>query len=125
MIIAYKVSYFDEVKKEQYVFPVPLLFRKQAEAHVRYLAKAGATRPEINAVEIEQIAGQKIVVAGDVAHYQFSATTMGKRTVSRKVYNIENSESEGLVGLAYWKGRTLKVVLRDYISNWRAVERIV
>lgn len=124
MIIAYAVSYFEEVDQKRYTFPIPHLFQEQAESHIRYLGKAGATDPQIAPVQIEVLVAQKIVVTGDVAGYQFSATKMGKRTVTRKVYDIEPDGSGGLVGLANWKGRVLKVALEDWIFDWVAVERI-
>lgn len=124
MITAYTVSYFEEVDKERYTFPTPHLFQEQAESHIVYLGKAGATDPQIAPVQIEAMAAQKIVILGDVAGYQFSATRMGKRTVRRKVYDIESDGNGGFLGLANWKGRVLKVALEDWILDWVAVERI-
>lgn len=124
MITAYKVSYFEEVNQERYTFPMPHLFLEQAESHVVYLRKAGAADPNLAPVQIEAMAAQKITVLGDVAGYQFSATRMGKRTVQRRVYNIGSDGNGGLLGLANWKGRVLKVALEDWIFDWVAVERI-
>jgi len=121
MITAYKVSYEDQTR---YIFPVPHLFRESAESHVKHLEKAGATNLQIEPIQIEEMSAQKILIAGDVAGYQFSATKMGKRTVRRKVYNIEPDGTGGLVGLINWKKRVLIVALEYWIYDWVAVERI-
>lgn len=124
MITAYEVSCFEEVDGERYTFPAPHFFREQAESHIKYLEKAGATDPQIAPMQIETMAAQKITIMGDVAGYQFSATKMGKRTVRRRVYDIEADGNGGLLGLANWKGRVLKVALEDWIFDWVAVGRI-
>lgn len=121
MITAYQVSYQEDVG-DRYTFPVPHLFKRQAESHICWLKKAGADNPEMTPIEIDEIANQKIIIAGDVAGYQFSRSRMGKRTETRKVYDLESDGNGGLIGKANWKGRVLKIVLDGAYLNWVTVE---
>jgi len=123
-MIAYSVSYSDS-EGERYRFPIPHLFKESAQSHERHLLKAGATDPRISQIEMSSIARQKVLIAGDVAGYQFSATTMGKRTVTRKVYNIKSDEDGSLRGKVKWKERVLEVVLEDWLRDrWVAVKNV-
>ena len=124
MIAAYQVSYFTGFNGERYTFPDLHLFEKSAKNRKRFLKEGGAIDPQIARVEIKHISHQKILITGNVARYQFSATRMGQRTVLRKVYNIEKGDAGQLVGLANWKGRKLKVIIEANCFRWKAIGMI-
>lgn len=123
MITVYQVSY-QEDSDDRYTFPTPHLFRQQAESHICWLKKAGADNPQMTPIEIDEIANQKIIIKGDIVGYQFSRFQMGKRTETRKVYDLEMGPDGGLIGKGDWKGRVLKVALDGAYLNWIAVDLI-
>lgn len=118
MITAYQVSYQED--QERYNFPTPHLFLEQAEGHLCYLRKVGADDPQIKGVEIDSIPSQKVTIAGDVVGYQFGRTKMGKRTVTRKVYDLRTSDNGNLTGKVNWQGRVVSVALEKWYMNWVA-----
>jgi len=73
---------------------------------------------------MKEMRRQLIKVTGDVIGWQFSRTTNGRRTVRRRIYDIEERPDGKLRGKAVILGRIVEVVQLYTPYFWYATKHV-